>query len=408
MKPHFLVLGHSLAAPENRIPFAGWRNSRVTLVFPAFWPARGAGRIYRYPEAKGTSGPPGMNRSHEADFSLFALKTHGAGRNTGYCYRGLRPLLSALKPDLLYLWEEAWTLAAFQAAREAERLGIPWVFYRAENRPKRLPWPFTRLRRLIHRQARACLAITAEAARAARSEGFAGEILELPLAVTLPLPASFAPLGGAEGGSEERREKARLIYVGRLIPLKGVDLLLGALARLPECELRVVGDGPERARLEALAGRLGLSCRTEFRGACANGDLQALLAGATLAVFPSRETARQAEQWGKAAAECVLSGLPVLCSATGNFPAFARLFPAVLRCRSLRTPEEVAAAIRECLSRPPSSAERSAAAAECRSRFGPEALGMRYEEAFLRLRGTPLPFPLPASAGSGTEGGSCR
>jgi glycosyltransferase involved in cell wall biosynthesis len=60
-----------------------------------------------------------------------------------------------------------------------------------------------------------------------------------------------------------------LLSVGRLVPKKGFDLLLGALALLRSrrpVELRIVGDGPDRGRLEELAGSLGLGESVRFAG----------------------------------------------------------------------------------------------------------------------------------------------
>jgi L-malate glycosyltransferase len=56
-------------------------------------------------------------------------------------------------------------------------------------------------------------------------------------------------------------------FVGRLHPVKDVDTLLAATAGVPELELVIVGDGPERGRLEAKARRLGVAGRVTFRGA---------------------------------------------------------------------------------------------------------------------------------------------
>ena len=55
-------------------------------------------------------------------------------------------------------------------------------------------------------------------------------------------------------------------FVGRLHPVKDVDTLLGAATRVPKLTLVVVGDGPERGRLEAKARRLGIEGRVSFRG----------------------------------------------------------------------------------------------------------------------------------------------
>jgi glycosyltransferase involved in cell wall biosynthesis len=56
------------------------------------------------------------------------------------------------------------------------------------------------------------------------------------------------------------------VSVARLHPVKDVDTLLETAARVPELELVIVGDGPERARLEARAGRLGIERRVTFLG----------------------------------------------------------------------------------------------------------------------------------------------
>ena len=56
------------------------------------------------------------------------------------------------------------------------------------------------------------------------------------------------------------------VFVGRLHPVKDVDTLLETAARVPELQLVIVGDGPERARLEARAVRLGVERRVAFRG----------------------------------------------------------------------------------------------------------------------------------------------
>jgi len=55
-------------------------------------------------------------------------------------------------------------------------------------------------------------------------------------------------------------------FVGRLHPVKDVDTLLGAAARVPALTLLVVGDGPERPRLEAHAAQLGIAGRVRFVG----------------------------------------------------------------------------------------------------------------------------------------------
>lgn len=81
-----------------------------------------------------------------------------------------------------------------------------------------------------------------------------------------------------------------LVYVGRLHQQKGLDWLLGLapdlLRELPEHDLLLVGHGPERARLEALAEQLGVHERVHFAGWQAN--IPEILAAASVCVLPSR------------------------------------------------------------------------------------------------------------------------
>jgi glycosyltransferase involved in cell wall biosynthesis len=86
----------------------------------------------------------------------------------------------------------------------------------------------------------------------------------------------------------------RSVFVGSLIPRKGVDLLLQAFARLgePAGLLRLVGDGPERERLEALAQNLGVRDRLEFIGQVAPEQVAGHLAASQVFVLPSHSEGR--------------------------------------------------------------------------------------------------------------------
>ncbi|MEM8959583.1 MAG: glycosyltransferase [Pseudomonadota bacterium] len=83
----------------------------------------------------------------------------------------------------------------------------------------------------------------------------------------------------------------RLLFVGRLAGEKGVPVLLEALAALrsrhPEVHLTLVGDGPEQAELETLAGTLGIANRMTFTGAASQNAVAEHLRRADIFVLPS-------------------------------------------------------------------------------------------------------------------------
>ena len=101
----------------------------------------------------------------------------------------------------------------------------------------------------------------------------------------------------------------RFLFVGRLTRLKGLDVVLEALSGLLDrpWSLDVVGDGPQREELEALARSLGVSERVFFAGF--RDDVEAWMAQAGCLVFPSHH-----EGMGLVALEAIRMGLPLVAS----------------------------------------------------------------------------------------------
>lgn len=104
-------------------------------------------------------------------------------------------------------------------------------------------------------------------------------------------------------------------FLGRLAYEKGVDLLLEALALLPEnTRLLIAGDGPERKNLEEQAHRLKVENRVEFLGYITNTD--EFFSRISILTVPSR----LAESFGLAAIEAMARGIPVVACRIGALP----------------------------------------------------------------------------------------
>jgi glycosyltransferase involved in cell wall biosynthesis len=113
-----------------------------------------------------------------------------------------------------------------------------------------------------------------------------------------------------------------LLFVGRLVERKGVHLLLDALASLPPERrplLHVVGDGPERSRLEERARRLELGAGAVFHGFVAKDELQRRLATCDAFVLPAVVDAKgDTEGLGVVLIEAMGYARPVIASAAGG------------------------------------------------------------------------------------------
>jgi glycosyltransferase involved in cell wall biosynthesis len=115
----------------------------------------------------------------------------------------------------------------------------------------------------------------------------------------------------------------RLVFAGRLVPEKGLGLLIDSLPalleRAPAATLTVAGDGPLRRDLETRVRGLGLESCVTFVGEQQPHEVTALIDGAMAVVVPSR-----VEGFGLVALEAALRGRPVVATRAGGLPEVVR------------------------------------------------------------------------------------
>lgn len=289
----------------------------------------------------------------------------------------LEPAIAAASPELIHAhfgWTGTWALPA------ARRHSLPLVvgfhgydvlvyprygFDGSANRPKRVHSDGV-YEELFAEAARILVTSRFLAARL-RDLGCDRAIDVIPSGIHLE---RFPFRGPREDPSEYR-----LAFVGRLIPYKGIDVALRAVdavrKAIPGVSLDVIGDGPERARAEALAAERSLAVR--FHGFRKHNEVANLLARSDVLVFPSRTTATgQAEALGNVVKEALAVGLPVAASNSGGI---SETIPPELRAELV--PENDAAAL----------AARLIALWEGRDRWGERtALGRRWVERMFDWR----------------------
>jgi glycosyltransferase involved in cell wall biosynthesis len=144
-----------------------------------------------------------------------------------------------------------------------------------------------------------------------------------------------------------------LVTVSRLHPEKGLPVLLRAFARLPaDLQLYIVGTGPDRERLEALAAELGVATRIHLLGW--RNDVLSILAAADVVVHPSFH-----EALPSAVIEALALGRPIVASDVSGVrdilgdEEYGRIVPA-------GDPESLAQAVADTLAGLPVARERAA------------------------------------------------
>jgi len=125
-------------------------------------------------------------------------------------------------------------------------------------------------------------------------------------AEVVPPPVDVEAFAGVQSSQEKEDDEGYVLVVSALAPYKRIDLAIAACERLGR-ELRIVGSGPERARLGRLAGP-----RTRFFDRVPNEELRRLYRGAALFLQPG------IEDFGIASAEALAAGTPVVALGRGG------------------------------------------------------------------------------------------
>ncbi len=124
-----------------------------------------------------------------------------------------------------------------------------------------------------------------------------------------------------EGARAMKLEPPRILYAGNLVPSKGVDVLLRAVAELERrgiaCQLKILGEGPAKAGLGLLAHQLGLASRVTWASFVPQEEMAAEYGASEVTVLPSRG---QAEGLGLTLVEALLAGCAVVGTAAGGIP----------------------------------------------------------------------------------------
>jgi glycosyltransferase involved in cell wall biosynthesis len=290
------------------------RSFRITILSPRVRGARsdesiGGLRIYRFPyfprRWEGLADGAILSnlsaqrwRLVEAPFLVISFAWHA-----------LR-LVRREKPDAVHAH---WIVPAGLVALFLKKVrGTPYVLtvhgadaYGLQGRA------FERLKRLIVKHAHAVSPVSGDIAT---RFGFSPEETRR---FVVPMGVEFDDIERMVG--ERTPIQGRLLFVGRLAEKKGVDVLIRAIADVPEAALRIVGDGPERPRLERLADEFGVRERVEFLGQVPRTGVLDEFRSAQALVIPSR-IARSGDREGTPVvmAEAMAAGVPIIASRLGG------------------------------------------------------------------------------------------
>jgi glycosyltransferase involved in cell wall biosynthesis len=255
-----------------------------------------------------------LERAYTSGYRLETLPIHLNGNFHLHWYSKLGEAMRRFQPDIVHIDEEPYNLSAWQALWHAKRVGAKSLFFSWQNIRREYPPPFAWGERWMLRNVDYALAGTESAAEVWRAKGYTGKIAviaQFGVDPDLFQPAPTRP-----------NRPFTIGCVARLVPEKGLIVLLQAVAKLSgDWRLRIVGGGPLREHLEALAGELGIAAQVSFLSQLPSTEMPAQYHQLDTLAVPSLTTPTWKEQFGpRATVEAMASGVAVVGSDSGAIP----------------------------------------------------------------------------------------
>jgi glycosyltransferase involved in cell wall biosynthesis len=268
---------------------------------------------------RGCTFPEGTFARSPRSFAVFPVPILFGSRQGTFVYRtrALDKVFKTFQPEVLLHEQEVYGLGSGQIAALATRQSIPLVNFVWENVPRVLSAPRRRLAKFVMSRCSGLIAGSQGAANLSRDWGFPG-----PLSV---LPQMGISSVDSDPKFGRRDPKCfQIAFAGRLVPEKGVDCLLRAVARIQARNIPVhctiAGGGPEMGSLKNLAKSLGISDFLTTTGSIPLSEVADLLRRVDVLVLPSRTTPVWEEQFGRILIEAMANATITVGSKTGAIP----------------------------------------------------------------------------------------
>lgn len=278
-----------------------------------------------------------LERIYTDGYDLTPIPIRFNGNFHLHYYPTLGAHIRDFQPDIVHIDEEPYNLATWHTLYHARRAGAKSLFFSWQNIKRDYMPPFSWGERWVFRNVDYALMGTDDAGQVMREKGYSGKQATIP---------QFGTDSDLFQPAPSRPERPFTIgFIARIVPEKGVDVLLRAVAQLTgDWRLRLVSGGSAIEEMQALAVTLGIADRVEFVGQLPSTALPAEYHKIDALVLPSLTRPNWKEQFGRVLVEAMASGVPVIGSDSGAIPT-------VIDDAGLITPEGDVLALRDAIQR---------------------------------------------------------
>ena len=276
-------------------------NIELTVIVPPSW--------------NDPAAPMQLERNHTEGYQLCVDPIRFNGQYHTFYFPTLKKRLAEFQPDVLHIDEEPYNLATWLAWRQGRQAGAKTLFFSWQNIERSYPIPFSTMEKQVLNGVDFAIMGNRDAQNVWRNKGYDGPSKIIPqfgIDPTIYVPPT-------------QRDSGRSFVIGsanrRLVPEKGVDLLLLAAAKLPGVwRLHIAGEGPERPYLEQMAYELGIAERVQFDGPISSSQMPAYLQQMDALVLSSRTQTNWKEQFGRILVEAMACQVVVVGADSGEIP----------------------------------------------------------------------------------------
>lgn len=266
------------------------------------------------PAWKDERGVTPLERVYTGGYQLQAIPIRLNGNFHLHHYPTLGYWMQRFRPHIVHIDEEPYNLASWQALYHARRTGAKSLFFSWQNINRAYPPPFSWGERWVLNTVAYGLMGTESAAQVWREKGYTGPLAVVPQFGTDP--DLFQPTD-----APPPKRPFTIGYVGRLVEEKGIHHLLQAAAQLQgDWRLRLIGSGPYKPALLALAADLGMIPRIDWVEWIASTEMPLQYHTFDVLTIPSLTRANWKEQFGRVITEAMASGVPVIGTDSGAIP----------------------------------------------------------------------------------------
>ena len=239
--------------------------------------------------------------------------------NHFHWYPGLARIIRQVRPDILHIEEEHYSIVTYQAIRLAKKYNVKCMFVSLQNIYKIYPFPFSWIEKYNMQNADYVVAVSDEIKSVLIRKGLGkGQIPVIPYGVD--------HLMCRKTESQKLESKLGLDsftigYMGRFVVEKGIMDLLQAVSRIDnDFNLLLIGNGKLRHNIRAEGSRLGLLENMRIVDSVSSSQVPSYLNCMDCLVLPSLTTRKWKEQFGRVLTEAMSCEVPVIGSDSGEIP----------------------------------------------------------------------------------------